>query len=65
MIEVEAQTIVADALDDLGEEAEQTIIPYVLVLERRQYERTRDPSLERRAAQPYGVGEGAGPGPWQ
>ncbi len=65
MIEVEAQTIVADALDDLGEEAEQAIIPYALVVERRQYERTRGPDLERSAAQQYGVGEGAGPGTWQ
>jgi hypothetical protein len=37
VVEVDAQTVVADALDDLGEEAEQAIIPDALVIERRQH----------------------------
>ena len=33
VVEVEAQAFVADALDDLGEEAEQALIPHALVIE--------------------------------
>src|SRR5215212_5169178 len=59
VVEVEAQAVVADALDDLGEEAEQAIIPHTLVVEGRQHEHARGTGLERRAAQADGVGESA------
>src|SRR5215212_1066588 len=63
VVEVEAKTIVAEALDDLSEEAEQTIFADPLVIEGRQHEHTPGPGLECRATQAYGVGEGAGSRP--
>ena len=65
VVEVEAQAVVADALDDLGEEAEQAFIPHALVVEGRQNEDAGGAGFERRAAQAYGVGEGAGSRSWQ
>ena len=59
MIEVGLEIVVADFLDNLGEEAEEALLARVLVIEGRQHEHAAAAELDRVIRQQDGISERA------
>ncbi len=62
MVEVDAQTFVADALDELAEIGIEAVVALVLVVEWRQHQHAPRPGIYRMAGDLHGIGNGAGAG---